>query len=56
MKAYKNYKEWWIKHQAPHNIPSLYYGDTPEIAFRQHISDMGLYKLMETLADWDDEE
>jgi len=54
MKAYSNYKAWWIKHQAPHEIPSLYYGDNPEIAFRQHIIDMSLYELMETLETWDD--
>jgi hypothetical protein len=52
MTNYGRYKQWWIKHEAPHNIPSLYYGDTPESAFRQHIGDMSLYKLMETLEDW----
>ena len=45
-----------MKHQAPHEIPSLYYGDTPEKAFRQHINDMSLYKLMETLEAWEEEE
>lgn len=54
MKAYIAYKEWWIEFQASDLIPSLYWGDTPEDAFRQHIADMGLYKLMETLVDWDE--
>ena len=45
-----------MKHQAPHEIPSLYYGDTPESAFKQHIKDMSLYKLMETLEAWEEEE
>jgi hypothetical protein len=56
MTIYGRYKKWWIKHEAPHHIPSLYYGDTPEIAFRQHIKDMGLYDLMETLEYWKEED
>jgi len=56
MSNYARYKEWWMKHQAPHEIPSLYYGDTPESAFKQHIKDMSLYKLMETLEAWEEEE
>jgi hypothetical protein len=55
MSSYSQYKKWWMKHQAPHEIPSLYYGDTPEIAFRQHIKDMSLYQLMETLEEWEEE-
>ena len=55
MTIYGRYKKWWMKHQAPYEIPSLYYGDTPESAFRQHIKDMGLYDLMETLEDWKEE-
>lgn len=55
MSSYARYKKWWIEHQAPHEIPSLYYGDTPEIAFRQHIKDMSLYQLMETLEEWEEE-
>ncbi len=54
MKAYTAYKTWWIEHQAPNLVPSLYWGQTAEEAFRQHIADMGLYKLMETLVDWDE--
>jgi hypothetical protein len=56
MSSYARYKKWWMKHQAPHEIPSLYYGDTPESAFKQHIKDMSLYKLMETLEAWEEEE
>lgn len=56
MNSYSQYKKWWMKHQAPHEIPSLYYGDTPESAFKQHIKDMSVYKLMETLEAWEEEE
>jgi len=56
MSSYSQYKKWWMKHQAPHEIPSLYYGDTPESAFKQHIKDMSLYQLMETLEAWEEEE
>jgi hypothetical protein len=56
MSSYARYKKWWIEHEAPHNIPSLYYGDTPEIAFRQHVGEMNSYELMETLEDWKEEE
>lgn len=56
MSSYSQYKKWWMKHQAPHEIPSLYYGDTPESAFKQHIKDMSLYELMETLEAWEEEE
>jgi len=55
MKAYREYKKWWIQFQALSLVPSLYWGETEEDAFKQHIADMGLYKLMETLADWDEE-
>lgn len=55
MSNYARYKKWWMKHQAPHEIPSLYYGDTPESAFKQHIKDMSVYKLMETLEAWEEE-
>ena len=56
MKAYISYKKWWIECEAPSKIPSSYWGDTPEQAFRQHINDMGLYQLMEMLATWPDED
>lgn len=52
MESYRNYKTWWIQHVAPANIPSLYWGATAEAAFSQHVKDLGLYGLMETLADW----
>lgn len=54
MKAYTSYKNWWTQHQAPNLVPSLYWGQTAEEAFQQHIADMGLYQLMETLVDWDE--
>ena len=55
MSSYARYKKWWIEHQAKDFIPSLYYGDTPEIAFREHIKNMSLFELMETLEDWEEE-
>jgi len=56
MKAYIAYKKWWIEYEAPSKIPSSYWGDTPEQAFRQHITDMGLYRLMEMLAEWPEDQ
>jgi hypothetical protein len=50
MKEYIAYKAWWIENEAYEKIPSLYWGDTPEQAFKQHIADMGLYALLEQLA------
>ena len=48
-KAYITYKEWWI---------DWYYSDGfkpgAEGAFEQHIEDIGLYGLMETLVVWED--
>lgn len=56
MSNYARYKKWWIEHQAKDFIPSLYYGNDPETAFRQHINDMSSYELMKTLEDWKEEE
>lgn len=56
MKSYIAYKKWWIEHQSCHYVGSLYWGNTPEECFEQHIKDLSLYKLMETLASWVDEE
>lgn len=50
---YTSYKKWWLEHRAPDFVPSLYYGDDPETAFRQHITDMSLYEFMETLEEWE---
>ena len=55
MKAYIDYKAWGIAFQAPHKIPSLYWGDDVEEAFAQHVNELGLYALMEQLAGWHDE-
>ena len=55
MKAYIAYKKWWMEYEAPSRIPSSYWGDTPEQAFRQHVTDMGLYRLMEMLAEWSED-
>lgn len=52
MKTYMNYKKWWIENIAPRNIPTLYYGNTVESAFEAYVKGLGLYNLMETLADW----
>jgi hypothetical protein len=43
-----------MEHQAPNLVPSLYWGQTAEEAFKQHITDTGLYKLMETLEAWNE--
>ena len=34
----------------------IWLGDDAEQAFEQHINDLGLYKLMETLVDWIEDE
>ncbi len=54
MKTYTNYKKWWIENIAPRHVPSLYYGNTVEQAFETYVKGLGLYNLMEALADWQD--
>ena len=54
--SYLNYKEWWISYEAPSKIPSVYWGNTSDEAFEQHVKNMGLYRLMETLVNWGDDE
>lgn len=56
MKAYLEYKEWWIDNVAAAEVPSLYYGATAEQAFKQHVNDLGLYGLMEKLSEWSEDE
>jgi hypothetical protein len=56
MKAYIAYKKWWIEHRAKDFIPSLYYGDDPETAFRTYVDEMSLFELMETLVDWEEDQ
>lgn len=53
MKTYIEYKKWWIESIAPRHVPSLYYGNTVEQAFETYVKRLGLYNLMETLADWE---
>ena len=55
MKAYIDYKAWWIDTQAPHKVPSLYWGDSSEQAFAVHVSELSLYELMELLVEWHQE-
>lgn len=55
MDAYIRYKAWWIQHESPHKVGTLYWGETAEECFEQHVKDIGLYRLMETLVDWNDE-
>jgi hypothetical protein len=50
--TYLKYKDWWMEYESPHKVPSGYWGNTGEEAFEQHVKDMGLYELMETLANW----
>ena len=54
MKEYIEYKKWWMTWEAPSRVPILDSGET-EDAFEQHINEIGLYQLMETLADWGDD-
>jgi hypothetical protein len=55
MKEYISYKTWWIDHVAPAHIPSLYWGETAEQAFKYHVQNLGVYGLMEILTSWDAE-
>jgi hypothetical protein len=55
MKAYEKYKSWWKEAQAPDLVPSAYWGEDADDAFKQHVKDLGLYDLMETLCRWEDE-
>ena len=36
-------------------VPSLYWGETAEEAFKYHVQNLGVYGLMEILASWDAE-
>jgi hypothetical protein len=56
MNNYVRYRNWWIKHQAPHEPRPLHYRDTPETQFAEHINSMTLYELMETLEGWGEED
>jgi hypothetical protein len=53
MKAYITYKEWWIKTITRDHGHRGYRGSTVEEAFEQHVEDLGLYELMETLVVWE---
>jgi hypothetical protein len=44
MKAYIAYKEWWT---------NVHRHNEDEETFEQHVEDLGLYKLMEILVDWE---
>lgn len=55
IKAYQDYKAWWIEYQAPASggkFDDVY----NEQAFEEHINSMSLYTLMETLAMWVNDE
>ena len=54
MKAYITYKEWWIKTITRDHVHSDYWGSAVEEAFKQHVEDLGLYELMETLVNWEE--
>ena len=45
LKAYEDYKAWWIEHN------SFIFKDT-EDAFAGHINGYGNYGLLEMLVDW----
>ena len=55
MKAYEKYKRWWKRTQAPGLVPSAYWGENADDAFKQHVKDLGLYDLMEILSSWEAE-
>lgn len=56
MKAYREYKEWWITNVGAANAPSLYWGDNGEAAFKQHVNGMSHYELLEKLCEWSEDE
>lgn len=55
MKAYTEYKKWWKLTQAPGLIPTLYWGETEDEAFIQHVNSKSLYEFMEILERWSDD-
>jgi hypothetical protein len=55
MKEYIEYKKWWIETHANSMEPSLYWADPSYDAFERHINDLGLFRLMELLADWNED-
>jgi hypothetical protein len=54
MKAYIDYKAWWIDTQAPHRTISSWSFDHEEM-FKEHVNKLGLYGLMELLVEWYEE-
>jgi hypothetical protein len=55
MKAYIDYKAWWIDTQAPHRTISSWSVDHEEM-FKEHVNGLGLYELMELLVNWYEED
>ena len=53
IEKYIAYKTWWYKYQAQYSLDHSFCCHTEEEAFEQHVKDMGLYNLMETLSNWD---
>lgn len=53
LEAYRSYKSWWVEWQAPSRVGSLYWGDTPEDAFQQHLKEMSTYEFFELLSVWE---
>lgn len=49
MKEYLEYKEWWKVNVFPAGGYSMYLAHESEAAFEQHVNELGVYKLMETL-------
>lgn len=53
MKEYLLYRKWWFENEAIHlPIPSHYWGETEEEAFKNHINSMTHYELFEHLANF----
>jgi hypothetical protein len=49
MKEYIDYKAWWIETQSPHIFMDEC--QNSEEMFKEHVNELGFYRLMELLAD-----
>ena len=53
MKAYQEFKQWWINNES-HNHIGLFWGDTPDECFKNYINHLSNYELLEKLERWSD--
>lgn len=54
IKAYVEYKKWWIDWQSERTTIEEDFHVTREQAFEEHINNKTLYELMENLCDWEE--